>query len=235
MRYFFLYLSSHRNLDFLNSHHKFQLYWQAGRWSEAADTVKYLIEEPQKGHPLSVEQVNYILDWATTLKKAGKETVLVRLRNKFLPYFANTEYHSIFNILTNQLEKDKIDINQIDSIVNDVETFTDNAKFYEEPAAAPVNVPMGKFAMYAGWQPDSDFIRLAAMWGIALAQPATPEELAAFVAYWQAEGKVFHHVQWQQKLARSLQMGRSSPNSAIKRDINALCEPDNEIPPGFRG
>ena len=112
--------------------HKFQLYWQAGRWAEAADTVKYLIEEPQEGHPLSVEQVNYILDWATTLKKAGKETVLVRLRNKFLPYFANTEYHSIFNILTNQLEKDKIDINQIDSIVNDVETFTDNAKFYEE-------------------------------------------------------------------------------------------------------
>ena len=91
-----------------------------------------MIEEPQKGHPLSVEQVNYILDWATTLKKAGKETVLVRLRNKFLPYFANTEYHSIFNILTNQLEKDKIDINQIDSIVNDVKTFTDNAKFYEE-------------------------------------------------------------------------------------------------------
>ena len=121
------------------------------------------------------------------------------------------------------------------SLARPASDITLDAKFYEEPAAAPVNVPMGKFAMYAGWQPDSDFIRLAAMWGIALAQPASPEELAAFVAYWQAEGKVFHHVQWQQKLARSLQMGRSSPNSAIKRDINALCEPDNEIPPGFRG
>lgn len=52
--------------------------------------------------------------------------------------------------------------------------------------------------MYAGWQPDADFQRQAALWGIALAQPATPEELAAFTAYWQAEGKVFHHVQWQQ-------------------------------------
>ncbi len=112
--------------------HKFQLYWQAGRWADAADTVKYLIEEPKAGQPLSIEQVNYILDWATTLKKAGKETVLVRLRNKFLPYFANTEYHSIFNILTNQLERDKVDINQIDSIVRDVENFTDYAKFYEE-------------------------------------------------------------------------------------------------------
>ena len=112
--------------------HKFQLYWHAGRWADAADTVKHLIEEPKEGQPLSVEQVNYILDWATTLKKAGKETVLVRLRNKFLPYFVNTEYHSIFNILTNQLEKDKIDIKQIDSIVRDVESFTDYAKFYEE-------------------------------------------------------------------------------------------------------
>ncbi len=52
--------------------------------------------------------------------------------------------------------------------------------------------------MYADWQPDADFQRMAALWGIALSQPVTPEELAAFVAYWQAEGKVFHHVQWQQ-------------------------------------
>ena len=110
-----------------------------------------------------------------------------------------------------------------------------DAQFYEEPCAAPVNVPMGKFAMYPGWQPDADFQRLAALWGIALAQPVTPEELASFVAYWQAEGKVFHHVQWQQKLARSLQIGRASQNGAAKRDINTLSEPDSQIPPGFRG
>lgn len=112
--------------------HKFKLYWDGGRWADAADTVKYLIEEPTPGKPLSTEQINYILDWATTLKKAGKETVLVRLRNKFLPYFANTQYHSIFNILTNQLEKDKVDIKEINSIVNDVETFAGYAKLYQE-------------------------------------------------------------------------------------------------------
>ena len=53
-------------------------------------------------------------------------------------------------------------------------------QFFDEPASAPVAVPMGKFPMYAGWQPDADFQRQAALWGIALAQPATPEELAAF-------------------------------------------------------
>ncbi|XTZ37809.1 primosomal protein DnaT [Salmonella enterica] len=110
-----------------------------------------------------------------------------------------------------------------------------DTQFYDEPAEAPVNIPMGKFAMYPGWQPDPDFQRLAGLWGIALAQPATPEELASFIAYWQAEGKVFHHVQWQQKLARSLQIGRASQSTTAKRDINALSEPDNQIPPGFRG
>lgn len=50
---------------------------------------------------------------------------------------------------------------------------------------------MGKFAMYPDWQPDADFIRLAALWGVALREPVTTEELASFIAYWQAEGKVF--------------------------------------------
>lgn len=108
-------------------------------------------------------------------------------------------------------------------------------QFYEEPAATPVNVPMGKFAMYTGWQPDADFQRLAALWGIALDHPVAPEELAAFIAYWQAEGKVFHHVQWQQKLARSIQINRANQGGAAKRDINAISQPDSQIPPGFRG
>ncbi len=72
-------------------------------------------------------------------------------------------------------------------------------QLYQEPQAAPVAVPMGKFAMYPDWQPDADFIRLAALWGVALREPVTTEELTSFIAYWQAEGKVFHHVQWATK------------------------------------
>lgn len=102
-------------------------------------------------------------------------------------------------------------------------------------ASRSVAVPMGKFAMYPDWQPDADFIRLAALWGVALREPVTTEELASFIAYWQAEGKVFHHVQWQQKLARSLQIGRASNGGLPKRDVNTVSEPDSQIPPGFRG
>lgn len=44
-------------------------------------------------------------------------------------------------------------------------------QLYQEPQAVPVAVPMGKFAMYPDWQPDTDFIRQAALWGVALREP----------------------------------------------------------------
>lgn len=110
--------------------HKFEIYWNAGDWDNASNTIKQMIEEPTPGKPLSVEQINYILDWATTLKQAGKETVLVRLRNKFAPYFKNTPYQSAFNVLTNHLEKEKISIKDIKTIINDTKNFNDFAKFY---------------------------------------------------------------------------------------------------------
>ena len=112
--------------------HKFEIYWKSGDWDNASNTIKYLIEEPKTGEKLSQEQINYILDWATTLKQAGKETVLVRLRNKFMPYFKGTPYHSAFNILTNRLEKEKIDITAIRSVINDVQNFNNFAKFYTD-------------------------------------------------------------------------------------------------------
>ncbi|MEY5076802.1 primosomal protein DnaI, partial [Salmonella enterica subsp. enterica serovar Corvallis] len=46
-----------------------------------------------------------------------------------------------------------------------------DAQFYEEPEAAPVAIPCGKFAMYPAWQPDADFQRQAALWGVALREP----------------------------------------------------------------
>lgn len=111
---------------------KTDIYWKAGRWAEASDTIKYLIERPQAKKPLSQEQIGYILDWATTLKKAGKETVLVRLRNKFMPYFDKTKYRSAFNILTNHLEDDTVDLKEINQIVNDVQNFSNFSKIYND-------------------------------------------------------------------------------------------------------
>lgn len=101
------------------------------------------------------------------------------------------------------------------------------------PHAIPL--PAGKFRMYSGWQPDADLLRLAAVWGVALNSAVTAAELASFITYWQAEGRVFHHVQWQQKLARSVQLNRSASHSQTKRDINHVSEPDPSIPDGFRG
>lgn len=108
------------------------IYWNGGKWAQASDALKYLVEKPVENQPLSNEQIGYILDWATALKKAGKETVLVRLRNKFMPWFKDTKYHSAFNILTNRLEPDKIDLKQISSVVDDVQNYSNFAKIYND-------------------------------------------------------------------------------------------------------
>ncbi|WP_344290087.1 DnaT-like ssDNA-binding domain-containing protein, partial [Microbacterium arabinogalactanolyticum] len=66
----------------------------------------------------------------------------------------------------------------------------------------------GKFTMHNGWQPGADFQRMAATWGMKIAEPVTPEELQEFIGYWEPEGKAFHQAQWEQKLARSVLMSR---------------------------
>ncbi len=110
-------------------------------------------------------------------------------------------------------------------------------QFFDQQDVSPVSlrIPAGKFPMFSGWQPDPDFLRQAAIWGIALGEPVTDEELASFVSYWQAEGRTFHHIQWQQKLARSLQAGRVNKSPQTRRDSTQVAEPDRQIPNGFRG
>lgn len=94
----------------------------------------------------------------------------------------------------------------------------------------------GKFQMRDNWKPDPQFIQRAALWGITLKTDITPFELAEFITYWKAEGKAFHHDQWQQKLARSVQQSRARPVAQQqRRDINNVPEPDKAIPQGFRG
>lgn len=95
---------------------------------------------------------------------------------------------------------------------------------------------LGKFQMRDNWKPDPQFIQRAALWGITLKTGITPFELAEFITYWKAEGKAFHHDQWQQKLARSVQQSRARPvTQQQRRDINELSGPDEAIPKGFRG
>ncbi|HMI76790.1 MAG TPA: primosomal protein DnaT [Buchnera sp. (in: enterobacteria)] len=98
-----------------------------------------------------------------------------------------------------------------------------------------VKIPIGKFQMHKEWKPDDDFLKQAAIWGIILNTPITITELALFITYWEAEGRFFHHIQWQQKLARSIQHIRIINSTYNKRDINDLPKPDQHIPDGFRG
>ncbi|EHL3468006.1 helix-turn-helix domain-containing protein [Salmonella enterica] len=79
---------------------------------------------------------------------------------------------------------------------------------------------LGKFVMHEQWQPSDDFLRKSSLQGIYLDSLPTPQELAEFRVYWMAEGKAFHHAQWEQKLARRLQISRQ----------NKLTSPENNVP-----
>ncbi|MDF7679202.1 primosomal protein DnaT [Enterobacteriaceae bacterium ESL0689] len=165
---------------------------------------------------------DFIQDHASVLAKATNGTVAVFANNNPVFYALTAERLAQLLALEEKLARPCSDI-------------TLDRQFFDDPINAPATTPAGKFAMYADWQPDADFQHLAAIWGIALTYPVTPAERAAFVAYWQAEGKVFHHVQWQQKLARSVQISRASHGGSQQRDVNSISEPDSQIPQGFRG
>lgn len=82
----------------------------------------------------------------------------------------------------------------------------------EDPPAGNWSDYPGKFAMTGHWQPDQDFSRKAAQWGVILNEPYRPEELAEFITYWQAEGKAKHHAQWEMAFARSIHQQRMKTN-----------------------
>lgn len=108
-------------------------------------------------------------------------------------------------------------------------------QFFADDSGMMNPIPQGKFCLYHGWQPDSHFIRQAAIWGIKLLEPVNVKELAAFIDYWRAEGRAYHHIQWQQKLARSVQLNRASRVNELRADFTQTDDPDNSIPKGFRG
>ncbi|MBR1605234.1 MAG: hypothetical protein IJ660_03915 [Alphaproteobacteria bacterium] len=111
---------------------KAEIYWAAQQWDEASDAIRLLVERPEKDKPLSEEQIRYVLDWLTALKLAGKETIIVRIRNTFLPYFEKTPYASLFNVLSGHLEEDTISLKDIDKTIQNVQAFSDFAKQYTQ-------------------------------------------------------------------------------------------------------
>ncbi|POU74050.1 hypothetical protein C3387_20530 [Leclercia sp. LSNIH6] len=101
--------------------------------------------------------------------------------------------------------------------------------------------PFGKFPITNDWIPSADFVGQAALWGINLGERPgyTAVELQQFRDYWQCEGKVKHHIQWEQTFASSLQTSRAKAAAQAKgqrrQPALTVSTPDTAIPPGFRG
>ncbi len=111
---------------------KSDIYWLNEDYENLSLELKYLIDEPQAGKPMSDEQVQYVLDWSMALKKAQKDIVLARVRAKFLPWFEDSKYSSTFDILTSQFDRDKVDINEISNRIENIKIFSDFNKQISE-------------------------------------------------------------------------------------------------------
>mgnify|MGYP001128568367 CR=1 FL=1 len=84
----------------------------------------------------------------------------------------------------------------------------------------------GKFRMFEDWKPTADFARHANLWGMPIKAGINIEaELSSFIAYWQAEGKVFHQIQWEQKLARHLDRAKVLTKPQTGGNENATVRP----------
>lgn len=84
------------------------------------------------------------------------ESVLARMEGGAVAVFANNS--PAFYAITPERLAELLALES--RLARPASDITLDNQFYEEPAATPVNVPMGKFAMQAGWQPDADFQRL---------------------------------------------------------------------------
>ena len=87
---------------------------------------------PKEGEKLDDRQASLIIDWITALRKAKKDTIVVLAREKFLPFFKENKYYSAFNILTNNVNADEIDIRNLNSFIRDIDSFRNFAKTYNE-------------------------------------------------------------------------------------------------------
>lgn len=88
--------------------------------------------------------------------------------------------------------------------------------------------PFGKFRMFEDWKPTADFARQANLWGMPIkAGINIVAELNSFIAYWQAEGKVFHQIQWEQKFARHLDRAKVLKAPQTGGTENASVRPES--------
>ncbi|HET9678489.1 MAG TPA: DnaT-like ssDNA-binding domain-containing protein [Buchnera sp. (in: enterobacteria)] len=161
------------------------------------------------------------------IKKSQKKILALLNNNLPIAYLIKPELLKRFLAIETAYKETKSNINLLKSLFLKKNKDREN-KIKENQC--------GKFLMYESWNPDKDFLNKSALWGIDLNEYPKKSELALFISYWKAEGRMFHHIQWQQKLARSLQQSRYlNFKKTIKTDINELSNPDLITPEGFRG
>ncbi|WP_343154800.1 DnaT-like ssDNA-binding domain-containing protein [Buchnera aphidicola (Pseudoregma panicola)] len=173
----------------------------------------------KKLNTLNITIENFLKNPLKFLEKSKKKIILISKNNNSMVYIFNKKkITKIFNKIKKYKKKNcKNNFNKIMSI----EKFNLKNKIEK------------KFSMHDNWKPGKNFIKKASIWGIKIIKNVSKSELKSFIDYWKAEGRFLHNIQWQQKLAYSLQVTRSIKSKKYIHN-NKICKKNNFIPDGFR-
>ncbi len=101
---------------------KIDIYWAKKDWEKVSDAIKPLIKKPMIGKPISNEQAQLLIAWATAMRLGGNETGLNRLRENFITYMKDTSFYEPFNIITSS-SFEAIDVNNLTKEIKSAENF----------------------------------------------------------------------------------------------------------------
>ncbi len=107
-----------------------EIYWDAKDWGKAADAMRYLVSRPTPGVPLTPQEAQRVLNWATALRLAGRAKVVIRLRENFLPYMKQTPLAEPFDFITQSPQKGLLDYRTVSKEIESAENFHSFAKEY---------------------------------------------------------------------------------------------------------
>lgn len=177
----------------------------------------------KREHYQKRDRLNIPENGVVTAEKAPENgTVSCTQNNQTIPFFPSNDPK---NGIRNLPEEPKDITPTYSDLVEPA-----NPSYPNQPGIAfGASQTFGKFAMHHDWKPSAEFPRQATLWGMPLKPGLNlPAELSSFIAYWQAEGKVFHQVQWEQKLARHLSRAEVRQKKPVNGgNANAGVQPDN--------
>ena len=118
---------------------KADIAWTSGRWNDAAEALEDLVTRYnlRPSDTISPQQANTILNWTVALSLSGNRHVIANVREQYGTQMEKTEKGRLFEVVSRPRQNAILaDRQTIDSIVGEVDIFSDFLDSYRAPNKA---------------------------------------------------------------------------------------------------